>query len=544
MRAHIRRWRLACAAVVLPMLVSGVQADDPQVVDGSLVFPEGLAVPKDMTPTEAAFVRAHPLGAVRGATAPPPTADVRCASEYEAMGGILLAYEGGSSFNSILRQMAVAITTIGEANVYIACDSNSEANNVRSALAAQGANMDRVITVVRTTDTVWIRDYAARYVYVGDCRAMVGHIYNRPRPNDDSYSSYFRNVVDHVYYEHDLIHGGGNYHVNSTGVAAATELIVDENPGMSAAQIVETWRQYQNVDTYLHDAFPTSVDATQHIDMWMQIVGDESIIISDWPNNSGSTQDQICDSAASYYAGLGWTVHRTPAFTGGWTHYTYTNMVICNGLVLLPEYNDISDTFDSQALAAVQNAMPDRQVVQIVCDNLAYSAGVMHCITMHMPAHVGGIYPTTHVLSPTGGAYDPGDLVPVSWLSDDDQHDVVNVDIELSVDGGASWIKQVEATSDDGSWTWTVPDVNAEEAMLRVLARDGDGYLGGSMSKPFVINGTAVPGDCDGDGVCDVNDILILIGSWGPCSGCPADLNGDGVVNVDDVLLILSYYQL
>jgi hypothetical protein len=181
--------------------------------------------------------------------------------------------------------------------------------------------------------------------------------------------------------------------------------------------------------------------------------------------------------------------------------------------------------------------------MQIVCDNLAYSAGVMHCITMHMPRHVGGLNPTSYVLSPTGGTYDPGDFVAVQWLSDDEQHDVVNVDIELSTDDGATWATQVAATADDGTWTWVVPDVSSQSAILRVLARDGDGNVGGSASNPFVINGTAVPGDCDGDGVCDVNDILILIGSWGPCQGCPADLNGDGVVNVNDVLLILTYYQ-
>ena len=52
-----------------------------------------------------------------------------------------------------------------------------------------------------------------------------------------------------------------------------------------------------------------------------------------------------------------------------------------------------------------------------------------------------------------------------------------------------------------------------------------------------------VPGDLNGDGVVDVNDLLIIIADWGPCSGdCPADLNGDGVVSVGDILAILSYW--
>jgi agmatine/peptidylarginine deiminase len=403
--------------------------------------------------------------------------------------------------------------------------------------------MNRVHTVVRITDTVWIRDYGPRYIYEGDCRAIVDHIYNRPRPNDDNYSSYFKNTVGHAYYEHNLVHGGGNYHLNSTGVSAATELILNENQGMSQTQIVDIWRDYQNVETYIHDAFPTSVDSTQHIDMWMQIVGDTEIIISDWPQSAGSTQDQICDGAAVYYASLGWTVHRTPAFDSGWTHFTYTNMVLCNGLVLLPKYADISDTYDNQAFATVQAAMPERQVVQITCDDLAYSAGVMHCICMHLPAHVGGVNPTTCVRTPLGGSYEPGDTISVQWISDDDEFEVVNVDVQFSHNGGQTWDTVETATADDGLHYVVAPDVSTSNGLIRVLARDVDGNVGGDVSGEFEIVGTAVPGDVDGDGVVNVNDVLLIVSNWGPCDGlCPADLDGDGHVGVNDVLLVLGYY--
>ncbi len=541
---NCQRLPAAVAAAMIGVIGGGISAaaDEPLLQNGVLQYPEDAAVPRSLTPLEASWIQRHPLGADRVATAP-PIGPIRAASEYEPMAGILLAWEGGSSYTNIVRQMAVQITTLGDADVFVACDSNSEANTVNSTLSSYGADMSRVHTVVRSTDTVWIRDYGPRYVFEGNCRAIVDHVYNRPRPNDDDYSSYFKNAVGHAYYEHDLVHGGGNYHLNSNGVAAATELIVNENPGMSQAEIVGVWRDYQNVETYIHDAFPTSVDSTQHIDMWMQIIGDTSIIISDWPSDSGSTQDQICDGAAAYYQSLGWTVHRTPAFDSGWTHWTYTNMVLCNDLVLLPKYSDISDTYDTQALNAVQAAMPERQVVQITCDNLAYSAGVMHCICMHMPAHAGGANPTTCVRTPSGGQFDPGDVVPVSWISDDDEFDVVNVDIEFSADGGSSWTTVASETADDGAYNWTVPDVATDAGLLRVLGRDGDGNVGGDTSGVFAIEGTAVPGDVDGDGVCGVNDILILVGSWGPCAPpCPADLDGDGEVGVDDMLLILGYF--
>ena len=47
------------------------------------------------------------------------------------------------------------------------------------------------------------------------------------------------------------------------------------------------------------------------------------------------------------------------------------------------------------------------------------------------------------------------------------------------------------------------------------------------------------PGDLDGDGVVDVDDLVALLSSWGPCASCPADLNDDGIVGVDDLILLL-----
>ena len=517
----------------------GAQAlDQPILEDGRLIFPEGARIPKYMTETESRFLDGRPITPPRGVT-PPPQGPIRGASEYEAMSGILLAWEG---FSSTLAQMAAAITTTGNADVYIACDSNSEANSARNSCISAGADPDRVITVVRSTNTVWIRDYGPRYVFEGDCRVIIDHTYNRPRPSDNAYNSYFGSQFNHAVYEIPLTHGGGNYHLNGIGRSAATELILNENPGLSESQVIDYWRQYQNVETYLHDAFPTSVDYTQHIDMWMLMCGDERIIISDWPTQSGTIQDQICDAAVVYYENLGWEVFRTPAFAQGGTHYTYTNMVVCNDVILLPEYNDISNTYDNQAVAAVEAAVPGREVVQIVCDNLAYSAGVMHCITMHMPAHAGGINPTTCLQTPVEGVVDPADCLEISYISDDDRFDVVAVDIEFSVNDGVTWETLQANLGPQGTTTICLPDTPTNQGRLRVLARDGDGNTGGDVSGPIIIEGDGIPGDVDGDSDVDVEDILEILAQWLCDQDCSADVDGNGSVDVTDILLALANY--
>jgi choice-of-anchor B domain-containing protein len=52
--------------------------------------------------------------------------------------------------------------------------------------------------------------------------------------------------------------------------------------------------------------------------------------------------------------------------------------------------------------------------------------------------------------------------------------------------------------------------------------------------------------DINGDGVVDVNDLLMLLADWGECdpepAPCPSDLNGDGSVNVLDLLELLDQW--
>ena len=54
----------------------------------------------------------------------------------------------------------------------------------------------------------------------------------------------------------------------------------------------------------------------------------------------------------------------------------------------------------------------------------------------------------------------------------------------------------------------------------------------------------AGPGDLNGDGVVDVNDLLIVITQWGACPAPPAlcagDANHDSVVDVNDLLIVIT----
>ena len=46
--------------------------------------------------------------------------------------------------------------------------------------------------------------------------------------------------------------------------------------------------------------------------------------------------------------------------------------------------------------------------------------------------------------------------------------------------------------------------------------------------------------DINGDEQVDVDDLLTLLSSWGPCDDCASDTNDDGVVDVTDLLFLLG----
>lgn len=49
--------------------------------------------------------------------------------------------------------------------------------------------------------------------------------------------------------------------------------------------------------------------------------------------------------------------------------------------------------------------------------------------------------------------------------------------------------------------------------------------------------------DVDGDGVVGFDDLLAVLGAWGPCAGCPEDVDGNGDVGLPDLLAVLAAFE-
>ena len=108
--------------------------------------------------------------------------------------------------------------------------------------------------------------------------------------------------------------------------------------------------------------------------------------------------------------------------------------------------------------------------------------------------------------------------------------------------------------SPHGALLQLVPDPSHDPSQLLAVVTEHiayDAWVARGKSAPVIMDSTtialdpvtSIPGDLNDDGIVGVDDLLILLGDWGPCSGCPADINGDAVVGVDDLLIMLSHFS-
>ncbi len=371
MKSSNKGLQAAAALGLLLLPLQAVAQDAVQLPVSPAPLPAGLA------PFEVGL----PLPAADAPFAPPVGA-VFTPAEYAHNEGLLLRWTSG--FEQELSDIAVAITTLDpSAVVSIVVSGSSQQASATSTLSSAGADLSRVQFLTAASNSVWMRDYGPRFILEDKQLAIVDHVYNRPRPNDDAIPGAIAAAWALPKYDIPLVHGGGNFHLFQDGDAFMTELILSENPGLTALQVQTYFEQYENLQVTIFPGFPTNFDSTRHIDMWMLPVRDKVVIIGEYPVGAG-TPHTITEDAVVDLVSRGYTVFRTPGWGAGGTHYTYTNAVVFNRVVLVPQYGAYAAE-NAQALSLYQQAFPGKQIIGIDGDQLVQLAGVFHCIVMHVP---------------------------------------------------------------------------------------------------------------------------------------------------------------
>jgi hypothetical protein len=224
---------------------------------------------------------------------------------------------------------------------------------------------------------------------------------------------------------------------------------------------------------------------------------------------------------------VGWTVENDPSLsTGAWEQVDPLGTLF--GTVVSQPENDATAGADAILCFITQNGSVGGSVGEADVD--------------------GG---PTRLISP---AIDldatDGTISYARYFFDSDSGD--SLVTEISGDDGGTWVMVHETEGTNSAWDTTsfrVGDYIIPTAAVRVrwLVEDAntasvvEAGIDNIQLDVFVCDDTEpCLGDIDGNGEVSVDDVLVILGSFGDSTTGPADLNGDGIVNIDDMLIILS----
>ena len=89
------------------------------------------------------------------------------------------------------------------------------------------------------------------------------------------------------------------------------------------------------------------------------------------------------------------------------------------------------------------------------------------------------------ILSPNGGeTFNGGSVQTIMWS---EHPDATSYNLKVSYDNGATWA-DIAAGIADTSYLWTVPEVNTETALIRVISRAGVWLRSDDSDAPFTIS--------------------------------------------------------
>ena len=339
------------------------------------------ALRHEMSPEE--MLRKSEIGKNFVETAP-PAGPLRNAAEYDRMQGALVRYPFGIPL-SLIREMAtdVMVTTI-VANA-------SQKNTVIGQYVSAGVDTTHCNFLIAPSDSYWTRDYGPWFE--SDSTSQIGIIdfpYNRPRPLDDEIPKLLAAMLGIPWYGMNVTTTGGNYMTDGFGVSASTDLVWNENPTQTHAQIAQKHQDYLGVTNYQVVPDPNTSTTIDHIDCWGKFLAPDKILIR--KVLPADPQYLPLESAASYWAsqpstyGYNYKVVRvmTPA------DQPYSNSVILNNKVLVPFMNT---PWDDSAKAVYEAAMPGYTVKGFIASPSTpwMSTDALHCRVMGI-ADIGMLY--------------------------------------------------------------------------------------------------------------------------------------------------------
>ena len=323
-------------------------------------------------------------------------------AEWEPHAGCLMAWPTrkelwGAHLDDAKRDFAeVASTIAGFEPVVMVCNPGLSAE----VLTMCGAGVTPVEIAI---DDSWSRDSGPAFVRnaVGEI-AVVGFGFNawgnRWHPHDDD-ARLSRRLADLLglrYFEAPFVLEGGSFFVDGQGTLITTEqclLDPNRNPHLTQAEIERGLIDHLGVTTVIWLPFGHSLDTGPagtdgHVDGVLQYAAPGHVLleaVSDPDSPEYGRGRANLDRLRAARDAAGRTIEVTVLDPGPDSIVSYANHYLANGAVVVPVAGEPAD---ATALATLRELHPEREVIGVPGDTIAFGGGGPHCITQQIPAGV------------------------------------------------------------------------------------------------------------------------------------------------------------
>ncbi len=275
------------------------------------------------------------------------------------------------------------------------------ANPGEDAVRARAACGEGVEIVELPLDDSWLRDCGPIYVYGEDGRRIAVHFrFNAwggkfpPWDRDARVGSLIAAHLGDEVRPAPFVLEGGSILTDGDGTLLTTEqclLNPNRNPSLSREQIEQSLRHHLGVGriVWLGQGLVEDRDTDGHVDLIASFTRPGQVLLQTVepgnPNYEHCQENRDRLRAASLevlelpYLPYVVVAHETIAAG-------YLNFYLCNGAVIAPVSGAPTD---AEALAIIDKAYPDREIVPVPGAVLAYGGGGPHCITQQVPRRDG-----------------------------------------------------------------------------------------------------------------------------------------------------------
>lgn len=250
-------------------------------------------------------------------------------------------------------------------------------------------------------DDSWIRDNGPIFVRNADGElAAVSFEFNawgerwHPFDSDNALPARIAEHFGVPLFEAPMVLEGGSFFVDGEGTLLTTEqclLNPNRNPSMSREQIEQTLRDYLGVSTIVWlplgqslDTGPAGTDG--HIDGIAQYVAAGRIVL-EAPASPDASEFETGQANLTALKGAldasGRPLEVTVLDAGPGESRAYCNYYIANGGVIVPVSGHPRD---EEMLDFIGRLHPDREIVGVPGEVIAFGGGGPHCITQQIPA--------------------------------------------------------------------------------------------------------------------------------------------------------------